>query len=218
MYRCIYTRLDIKASNCVLDEKGHIKLCDFGCAKVLYPTSDFASVVSSEPACGPRTRTFLGSHHIMPIEMLQGSGYGVSVDWWAVGILLFEMIAGSPPFDNSQHLVQGKVNAETLHTLLVYKIYDTAISTADMVKVLTNYVLSLFVENPSSTLHKYTWDIPFATTAPFSSLQVEAEAVVTSDKKYSALEKLLSDSKQLISEFLHCDVSSRCGIWNLHKV
>jgi serine/threonine protein kinase len=101
--------LDIKASNCVLSEKGHIKLCDFGCSKVLYPAAEYTSVVRSEPTSGPRTRTFLGSHHIMPVEMLQGRGYGVSVDWWALGVLLFEMITGTPPFDNEQHLVQGKV-------------------------------------------------------------------------------------------------------------
>lgn len=83
-------------------------MCDFGCAKVLFPTADFHSVVTSEPTSGPRTLTFLGSHHIMPIEMLQGSGYGVSVDWWAVGVLVFEMVTGTPPFDNKEHLVQGE--------------------------------------------------------------------------------------------------------------
>lgn len=43
----------------------------------------------------------------MPVEMLRGDGYGVSVDWWALGVLLFEMISGLPPFDNERHLMKG---------------------------------------------------------------------------------------------------------------
>lgn len=105
----IYCCLDIKASNCVLDAKGHIKLCDFGCSKILYPSTDFKTVVTAEPSSGPRTMTFLGSHHAMPVEVLTGNGYGISVDWWALGILLYEMITGTPPFDNAKHLVQGMI-------------------------------------------------------------------------------------------------------------
>ncbi|KAJ1779234.1 cAMP-dependent protein kinase catalytic subunit [Coemansia sp. RSA 1807] len=78
---------DTKPENILLDERGHVKLTDMGFAK---------KVVD-------RTWTLCGTPDYLAPEVIQAKGYGRSVDWWALGILIFEMIAGYPPFYDEDH-------------------------------------------------------------------------------------------------------------------
>jgi len=74
---------DLKPENLLLDHKGHIKVTDFGFAKVV-PDN--------------RTFTLCGTPEYLAPEVIKGKGHGTEVDWWALGILVFEMLAGFPPF------------------------------------------------------------------------------------------------------------------------
>ncbi|CAJ0958851.1 unnamed protein product, partial [Mesorhabditis belari] len=77
---------DLKLDNVLIDTDGHIKLTDYGmCKENIGP--------------GDVTSTFCGTPNYIAPEILRGDDYGFSVDWWALGVLMFEMMAGRSPFD-----------------------------------------------------------------------------------------------------------------------
>lgn len=80
---------DLKPENLLIDRLGNIKITDFGFAKVVPET----------------TWTLCGTPDYLAPEVVQSLGYGKAVDWYAVGILTYEMLLGSPPFYNDSHRI-----------------------------------------------------------------------------------------------------------------
>jgi serum/glucocorticoid-regulated kinase 2 len=95
---------DLKPENILLDYTGHIALCDFGLCKLNMKDSDV-------------TNTFCGTPEYLAPEILSGQGYNKTIDWWTLGVLLYEMLAGLPPFyDESTDKMYQKI----LHNPLVF--------------------------------------------------------------------------------------------------
>ena len=73
---------DLKPENLLLDARGFCKVCDFGFAKRIKD----------------RTWTLCGTPEYLAPEVIRSKGHGKGVDWWALGILIYEMAAGFPPY------------------------------------------------------------------------------------------------------------------------
>jgi len=90
---------DLKPENLLLDRAGHCKVTDFGFAKKV----DY------------RTWTLCGTPEYLAPEIILSKGHGKAVDWWALGILMYEMLAGYPPFYDEdplgiyQKILEGKI-------------------------------------------------------------------------------------------------------------
>ncbi|XP_053561203.1 ribosomal protein S6 kinase-related protein [Bombina bombina] len=74
---------DVKMENILLDERGHLKLTDFGLSRQL--------------SFGERAYTICGTLHYMAPEVLSGGPYSHSADWWSLGVLLFALSTGEFP-------------------------------------------------------------------------------------------------------------------------
>ncbi|KAJ9426164.1 AGC/AKT protein kinase [Fusarium oxysporum] len=94
---------ELLPENILLDYQGHIALCDFGLCKLDMKDED-------------RTNTFCGTPEYLAPELLMGQGYNKTVDWWTLGVLLYEMLTGLPPFyDENTNEMYRKILSEPLH-------------------------------------------------------------------------------------------------------
>lgn len=78
---------DLKPENVVLDGDGHVRLADFGLAKVLKPEYDFL------------TQTICGTTAYAAPEMLQSNPYNVALDLWCLGVFVYHILSGRTPFN-----------------------------------------------------------------------------------------------------------------------
>ncbi|KAJ1350541.1 hypothetical protein KIN20_006346 [Parelaphostrongylus tenuis] len=116
---------DLKPENLLLSIDGHVKLSDFGLAKLLKA----------------KTYTVCGTMEYMAPEIIMKKGYGLEVDWWSLGILIFELFTGNPPFYGDK---------EQIYSAICNVSVDIPESVPDVVRIV---IQSLLNRDPSQRAH-----------------------------------------------------------------
>ncbi|KAK2819401.1 hypothetical protein Q5P01_024962 [Channa striata] len=90
---------DLKLDNLLMDADGFIRIADFGLCK-------------EDMGHGDRTSTFCGTPEFLAPEVLTDNNYTRSVDWWGLGVLIYEMLVGESPFpgDDEEEVFDSIVN------------------------------------------------------------------------------------------------------------
>lgn len=147
---------DLKPENILLDAQGHIKLTDFGLAKSL-----------TRP--GEKTETFCGTPEYLAPEVVCSEPHDKEVDWWALGVLTYEMMHGLPPFYSSNvQVMYDKIEASP--------VAFPAHFSAEAV----DFITRILDKDPASRLGAGTRDVedikahPFFASIDFDKLEARA--------------------------------------------
>uniref|UniRef100_A0AAX7TX50 protein kinase C n=1 Tax=Astatotilapia calliptera TaxID=8154 RepID=A0AAX7TX50_ASTCA len=99
---------DLKLDNLLMDADGFVRIADFGLCK-------------EEMGHGDRTSTFCGTPEFLAPEVLTDSNYTRSVDWWGLGVLVYEMLVGESPFpgDDEEEVFDSIVNDDVRYPRLL---------------------------------------------------------------------------------------------------
>ena len=103
---------DLKPENILVDEKGYLRLTDFGMAKKLK---------NNEKAI-----SFCGTPEYLAPEIIAGQEYDQNIDWWSLGIIIYEMLCGVPPFylENLDKMYEMIQNSEVTFPSNIYLSYE----------------------------------------------------------------------------------------------
>ncbi|KAJ1462840.1 kinase-like domain-containing protein [Pelagophyceae sp. CCMP2097] len=90
---------DIKPPNVLIDAQGHVAITDFGMAIRSRGEDDEDAAARRREGSPPRSTMFCGTDEYMAPEIFsRGKDYGFAVDWWALGVLCYDVVAGRSPF------------------------------------------------------------------------------------------------------------------------
>jgi len=183
---------DLKLDNILLGVDGHVKIADYGLCKIL---DHFDG----------RTNTFCGTPEFMAPEILKEELYGRAVDWWAFGVLLYELLLAEAPF-------QGQDEEEVFEAVL----HEELQLPEDLDELAADLISHLLIRDPTMRLgsgavdatevkrHPYFADIDFGKLArleieaPYKPYIVSETDVGNFDKSFTSQPAVLTPIKSVL--------------------
>lgn len=99
---------DLKPENILLDHNMHIKVADFGCSKIfkIFEQSDTVDKpILNENSSRQRSNSFVGTAQYVSPELLAEETMSPCSDLWALGCIIYQMLAGMPPFHSGYGII-----------------------------------------------------------------------------------------------------------------
>ncbi|KAK1278353.1 Protein kinase PINOID [Acorus gramineus] len=133
---------DLKPENVLIRSDGHIMLSDFDLSLQSHsiPTVRFVA----EPVAA-RSGSFVGTHEYVAPEVASGGCHGASVDWWALGVFLYELIHGRTPF-------AGPTNRDTLRNIVRRKLAFPDMTDGPDYAAAKDLIMGLLSKDPNKRL------------------------------------------------------------------
>ena len=138
--KCIYR--DLKPENILIDINGNIKLTDFGLSKICdtYPC---------------KAKTLCGTPEYLAPEILFSNEYGIEVDWWSLGVVIYEMLSGYLPF----RIIQGSKITKTIYKQKIKLFEHFSGAAKDLIKKLLEYTPKKRIKYNEIINHSFFKDI-----------------------------------------------------------
>lgn len=154
IHKMNFIHRDLKPDNILIDNKGHIKLSDFGLSKgaEIFPNNEVLNKLDEDARHKRRIEerneyrknrklaySTVGTPDYIAPEVFNRTGYSEIVDWWSIGVILYEMLVGYPPF-------YAEKPADICHKILSWKKYFTIPREAKLSPAATDLIRRLICE------------------------------------------------------------------------
>ena len=197
---------DLRLENIVVSGDLRMKLTDFGNAKFLSRRQKTYTLCGVPESCAP--------------EMLCSKGYSHSVDWWALGVLLYEMSIGYSPFysENEMDTYARILNRDLKLTLLQEKTLDKSISVIEEVKYVIRLLLvddssfrKSYAANVSSIFDRMSGWVPYFESIEWDKLQREESSFSINRGAHKRHLKNLPKAQPLQNRMAQIEWNRYCG-------
>lgn len=132
---------DLKPENIVIDYEGYPKLIDFGISKIV----------------SGRTFSMVGTPHYMAVEIIEGKGYGHLVDYWSLGVVIYELICGGLPFGDEEEEPYAIYEKILEHNLTFPQWVENNSAAQHLIEQLLSPNPSLRIGGTSEAIYCHPW-------------------------------------------------------------